>query len=212
MSNEAVGSGVTVIRLMSGLKLLQQGLEFANVGIVSVFARTVERATLLADGLKSCRTLMGAGLRFVDALALEAPFFLNRELTQAYADKVFAHNAALARAVMVENRFFKPFDEAEFPAAPFCAFELAAGNSVQALETLADRIDLYAAARGLLIERGGSFGFRGHRYEVIEPDAGKPPFLRIALGARDDHSLEGLIELMAGLARRGMEADARGNC
>jgi hypothetical protein len=189
------------MRLVSGLKLLQQGLEIANVGIVSIFAKDAQLAASLADGLKRCRTLTGAGLRFVDALALEAPFFLDRGATQQYADRVFAHNAALARNVAARNRAFKPLGGAELAAAPYCAFELAAGNTIEALEALAERIACEAKARRLLIERGGSFGFRGHRYEVIQPETGEPPFLRVALGARDDHSCRGIIELMAELSQ-----------
>jgi hypothetical protein len=207
---EASASGAAILRMMSGLKLLQQGLELANIGIVSVFARDADLAASLADGLKRCRTLTGAGLRFVDALALEAPFFLDRGATRAYADRVFAHNAALARAVTAGNRVFKPLGGADVAgaAAPYCAFELAAGNSVEALEALAGRIEREAGTRGLLIERGGSFGFRGHRYEVIEPETGEPPFLRVALGARDDRSCAGVIELMAELALGGLDAAA----
>jgi hypothetical protein len=204
---EAIAPGAVVMRLVSGLKLLQQGLELANVGIVSVFAREAERAASFAEGLKRCRTLTGAGLRFVDALALEAPFFLDRGATRKYAERVFAHNAALARAVRTENRLFKPLGETG-AAAPYCTFELAAGNSVAALETLAGRIEGEAGRRGLLIERGGSFGFRGHRYGVIEPETGEPPFLRLALGARGDHSCDGIIELMAELARCGAQTAA----
>ena len=89
------------------------------------------------------------------------------------------------------------------PRLKACAFELATGNSAEALEALACRIEDEAKARGLLIERGGSFGFRGHRFEVIEPETGEPSFLRVALGARDDHSCAGLIDLMAELARGG---------
>jgi hypothetical protein len=35
---------------------------------------------------------------------------------------------------------------------------------------------------------------------VIEPETGEPPFLRVALGARDDRSRRGLTELLAELA------------
>lgn len=204
----ATAGGPVVMRLISGLKLLQQGLELANVGIVSVFATDAQRTASHTDGLKRCRTLAGGGLRFVDALALEAPFFLDRAATKAYADRVFAHNAALAQAVTAHNRLFKPLGGVDLAGAagPYCAFELAAGNRVEALEALAQRIEREAEARGLLIERGGSFGFRGHRFEVIEPETGEPPFLRVALGARDDHSCDGLIELMAELAKRGATA------
>jgi hypothetical protein len=201
--SEATTSGAAVIRLVSGLKLLQQGLELANLGIVSVCAEDPELAASLAEGLKRCRTLAGAGLRFVDALALEAPFFLDRDATQTYADAVFAHNAALSGAVMAQNRIFKPLSEMAQAGstAPYCALELEAENTVDALETLAARIEGEAKARGLLIERGGSFGFRGHRYEVIEPEIGEQPFLRVSLGARDDHSCSGFIGLMAQFAR-----------
>lgn len=200
----AVAPGVTVVRLVSGLKLLQQGLELANVGIVSVFAKEPDRVAVLAEGLKRCRTLSGAGLRFVDALALEAPFFLDPAATAPYAARVFAHNAALAQAVMAQNRVFKPLREAELggEAAPYCAFRLVDEGGIEALEALAEVIADEADARGLLFERGGSFGFRGHRYEVIEPESGEQPFLRVAMGARDDRSRRGVTELMADLARR----------
>ena len=58
-----------------------------------------------------------------------------------------------------------------------------------------------AERRGLLLARGGSFGFRGHRFELIEPEPGLgQPFLRVALGWRDDHSRHGLCALFAELA------------
>jgi hypothetical protein len=207
---EASDCGGAVLRVVSGLKLLQQGLELANVGIVSIFARDADAAASIADGLKRCRTLTGAGLRFVDALALEAPFFLERAATQSYAARVFAHNAALTRAVMADNRRFKPLADSDAAAAalPYCAFELRAGNGAEALERLAADIERQAKARGLLIERGGSFGFRGHRFEVIEPETGEAPFLRMALGARDDHSCRGLIALMAELASEAPGSDS----
>jgi hypothetical protein len=195
----------TIMRLVSGLKLLQQGLELANVGIVSVFAKDADQVASRAADLKRCRTLTGAGLRFVEALALEAPFFLDRGATQTYADRVFAHNASLARAVTARNQVFKPLGGAELAgvALPYCAFELETGNSLDTVNSLAVHIEREAKARRLLIERGGSFGFRGHRYEVIEPETGEEPFLRVALGARDDHSCRGIIELMAELAHGG---------
>lgn len=202
MLGGALAPGAAIVRLVSGLKLLQQGLELANVGVVSVFASRPDRTQCLVEGLKRCRTLAGAGLRFVDALALEAPFFLDAGATQAYADGVFAHNEALRRAVSARNRLFRPLGEATLAdaAAPYCAFQLANGNSAPALEALAQHIEREARARGLLIQRGGSFGFRGHRYEVIEPETGEEPFLRIALGARGDRSCQGLVALVAELA------------
>lgn len=194
------GRAPTVVRLISGLKLLQQGLELSNVGVLSAFTTDPSRTAELREGLTRLRTLVGTGLRFVDALALEAPFFLDSRATGAYADRIFAHNADLARSVSVANSIFKPLGSGAEALAPYCAFELATGNSVESLSALADRIEREAQARGLLFERGGSFGFRGHRYEVIEPETGEAPFLRVALGAREDRSCAGIIGLMAEIA------------
>ena len=201
---------VVVMRLVSGLKLLQQGLELANVGVVTVFAPDSGQAASLAGDLRRCRTLTGAGLRYVDALALEAPFFLDPAATATYTERVFAHNAALMRAVMDVNRCFKPLGETVCGGAapPYCAFELISGNSAEALEASARHIDREAEARELLVERGGSFGFRGHRYDVIKPETGAEPFLRVAMGARDDRSCRGIIALMAELAADGWPAAA----
>ena len=197
----ASGRGLTLFRLISGLKLLQQGLELANVGIVSVMSEDKARVDAAEADLRMWRTLTGSGVRFLDALALDAPFFLDRPATRAYAHRIFAHNAELCRAVMRRNRLFKP-QTARLAAAPYATFELREGNSADALEDLGQRIAREARARGILVERGGSFGFRGHRFDVMKPDAGEP-FLRVALGARDGLAREGLTALLAEIAERG---------
>jgi hypothetical protein len=58
-----------------------------------------------------------------------------------------------------------------------------------------------AAARGLALERGGSFGFRSHRCEAIALDgAVRNGVFKVALGARAGPSLRGIIALMAEIA------------
>jgi hypothetical protein len=60
-----------------------------------------------------------------------------------------------------------------------------------------------SGAGGLGATQGGSFGFRGHRYELIEPDdEDGVPFLRVALGFREGTTLQGLIALFRELASR----------
>jgi hypothetical protein len=200
IARRASGRGLTVFRLISGLKLLQQGLELANVGIVSVMSEDKARVDAAEADLRMWRTLTGSGVRFLDALALEAPFFLDRAATRAHAHKIFAHNAELCRTVMRRNRLFKP-QATRLAAAPYATFELREGNGADALEGLAQRIAREARARGILVERGGSFGFRAHRFEVMKPDAGEP-FLRVALGARDGLARTGLTALLAESAER----------
>jgi hypothetical protein len=185
----ALPPGMEVFRLHSGLKLFQAGLELADVGIVSLYG------SQQGEELRRIRTLHGTGLRFADIAALELPLFLNRAATRDYENAVFAHNAALAQAAE-DNRAL----DARYPCppqrAPFVIFRL---PSAEACEHLDERIADIAARRGLALEKGGSFGFRGHRFETVRPE-GKPPFLRVAMGARGGPSLQGILELFSGLA------------
>jgi hypothetical protein len=86
--------------------------------------------------------------------------------------------------------------------APFCAVRLRAGDGT-AHRRLLEIVDAEVRRRGLRVTQGGSFGFRGHRYELIEPDQKDGlPFLRVALGFRGGRTLEGLIALFRELASR----------
>jgi len=178
-----------VFRLHSGLKLFQEGLELADVGIVSVYG------SMMGDELRRIRTLQGSGLRFADVAALELPVFLDPAATRRYEGAIFQHNAALAGAAR-DN----PLIAASYPTgrhqAPFVVFNLASACSYDGLDEL---IAVEAGARSLVFTKGGSFGFRGHRFETVRPD-GKTPFLRVAMGKRGGPSLEGVLELFRTLA------------
>lgn len=201
---DAAPESLMVIGLVSGLKLLQQGLELANVGIVSAYARDESRLSGFCETLKRMRTLTGAGLRFVDVLALEAPFFLDRGATAAYASRVFDHNGALARAIAADNQIFEPVCHPALDGAgvaPYCTLRLAERRDADGLKRLIETLEREAARRQLLFDRGGSFGFRGHRFELIEPETGAAPFLRVSMGYRAGWSCEGVIELLGAVAK-----------
>jgi hypothetical protein len=190
---------VTVFRLHSGLKLFQQGLELADIGIVSVYGSGA------AEHLRSIRTLHGTGLRFADVAALELSFFLDAPSTRRYEEAIFAHNARLARAMSETSGPFTPVMHPSLSfsmgRAPFCIFTLAdpGADPEAGYEALEQAILAGAERRNLVLDRGGSFGFRGHRFEVVRPD-GRPPFLRVALGRRGGPSLEGVIDLLSSLS------------
>ena len=170
-----------VFRLHSGLKLFQAGLELADVGIVSLYG------SAKADDLRRIRTLQGTGLRFADVAALELPLFLDPAATLRYEDAVFWHNGALAEAARGNPAF-----TISYPVrAPFVIANL---PTAAAYEGLDEKITAEAGLRSLVFTKGGSFGFRGHRFETVRPD-GKPPFLRIAMGKRAGPSFEGILEL-----------------
>jgi len=179
---------INVFRIHSGLKLFQAGLELADIGIVSIYGAE------LGDELRRIRTLHGAGLRFSDVAALELPLFLDAAATRRYENAIFAHNAALAKTAN-DNRAFKVSYPLPPQRAPFVMFNL---PSVGCYEQFDERIMGLAARRGLTLDKGGSFGFRGHRFETVRPE-GKPPFLRVAMGARGGPSINGIIELFSKL-------------
>jgi hypothetical protein len=179
---EALDGPQEVFRLHSGLKLFQAGLELADVGIVSVYGSDA------ADALRRIRTLQGAGLRFADVAALELPLFLDPAPTRRYESAIFAHNAALARAARGNPAFAVAYPT---DPAPFVIFNLASPSLYDGLD---EKLAAEAARRSLLFIKGGSFGFRGHRFETVRPE-GKPPFLRVALGKRAGPSLDGILDL-----------------
>lgn len=193
------GSFAAVFR--SGLKLDQAGLELANVGIVQLFVRegSAVGAADLAEQFKQIRALTGSGLTLDEMAALSAPWFLDSSYLNQYTARVFANNAALAQAigtnaVLFDDRCHPSLISPE-AVAPFCAIRLRDGDAT-AHARLLSRVEAEVERRKLKIDKGGSFGFRGDRYELIEPDprAGTT-FLRVALGYRGGANRDGIIDL-----------------
>lgn len=204
----AIG-GPTVIVMRSGLKLDQAGLELANVGIVSIYAprRGLRTECDLGERIRRLRTLIGGGLTLDEMSALEAPWFLDSTYFDRYCRAVFASNAALAAAMPPRSPRFalishphRASPRQRWAEAPFVTFHLAR-PTLDDFRALEAQIAARAAAGGLCFRRGGSFGFRGHRYEVVVPEAGQgAPFLRVAMGARGGETRRGVIRLMREIA------------
>lgn len=190
-----------VIAYSSALKLDQAGLELANAGIVRVLSRV--DAAGVGNELRQLRGLTGAGLTLDELSALSAPWFMDRAYAEHYTAAIFANNRALAEAIGTRSPVFAarchPSLAAPAAEAPFCALTLnePTAEKYRALEA---RIAHECERRGLLAVKGGSFGFRGHRFELIEPEQGRT-FLRVALGWRDGWSRAGLCELFGEIAQ-----------
>jgi hypothetical protein len=192
-----------VVAYSSGLKLDQAGLELANVGIVRIYAR--DDVQSVGAALRDIRGLVGAGLTLDEMSALSAPWFMDRAYADRYAGAVFDHNRALATAIGSRSPVFTsdchPSLQHHSADAPFCALRLNE-PSPAAYRALEARVSNECERRKVLVAKGGSFGFRGHRFELIEPrpDRGQT-FLRVAMGWRDGWSCRGLCELFGELAR-----------
>lgn len=198
------GSFAAIFR--SGLKLDQAGLELANVGIVQLFVRDGASLDLAATAaaLERIRALTGTGLTLDELAALSAPWFLNRTHLDRYTGQVFANNAALARAIGTGSTLFAdrchPSLLSREAVAPFCAIRLRQGDAA-AHRRLLRHVEMEIGRRDLALAKGGSFGFRGHRYELIEPDpqAGEP-FLRVAMGYRGDADRDRIVDFFRELS------------
>jgi hypothetical protein len=195
-----------IVRLSSGLKLDQAGLELANVGIVDLYRHESQSFAIdPVEKLKKARVLTGAGLGFDAIGALQAPWFLDRGFSRSYAEAVFENNALLAERLSEIDGLFSqishPVLDVEDAQAPFVLVQLRE-DSPDNYRRLEEIIARKARARHIRFDKGGSFGFRGHRYEAILPKAGEiTPFLRVALGARKGWSRDGAIALLQEIAR-----------
>lgn len=183
----------------SGLKLDQAGLELSNVGVVSLYAGAgacgKTRLEKVAANLKRFRTLTGGGLGFEQINSLSVPWFLDPLYRQRYAGAVFDNNATFAQRVASSATLDVAHASLVDPSqeCPFCTIRIMHGSD-DSYRRLEAHIENETRRRGILLRRGGSFGFRGHRYQVIFSDEGAP-FIRLAIGARRDASFQALIPL-----------------
>jgi hypothetical protein len=194
------------VAFSSGLKLDQAGLELANVGIARILVRddAGRGAGEVAGRLRQLRALMATGVTLDELSALSAPWFLDRAYVDNYVSAIFANNRALAQSIDGNSEVFgrrcHPSRSVTGADAPFCALQLRE-PSPRRYRRLAEIVEGESERRQLLLTKGGSFGFRGHRFELIEPPPRQgEPFLRVAMGWRDGHSCHGLVELFGELA------------
>ena len=89
---------------------------------------------------------------------------------------IFANNRLLAQSIGSDSAVFGPHchpsRSTPGAAAPFCALQLREASPAR-YRRLAEIVERQSEQRGLLLTKGGSFGFRGHRFELIEPAPGK---------------------------------------
>lgn len=191
-----------VIRLFSGIKLDQQGLELENCGAL-LLAGNPQAVELLAQSLRSARTCAGGAPSTLERRRLAPPFVFDPQLAQAHQDAVFANNAWLAqRLAQVQGgllaRVVHPSlrHTQEWACAPFVVLHLK-DASIEAHRQLTAVLEYEAHRRKLPLGRGASFGFLDHRHEFIIPVLRENRALfKIAMGARQGHPREAIGQLL----------------
>ena len=83
--------------------------------------------------------------------------------------------------------------------APYCVFRFQ-DSDPSTFAFAEEFIRNEVGKRGILFQSGGSFGFRGHRFDVVRPSDGSEPFLRVAMGRRPGWSCNKIANLISDLA------------
>lgn len=197
-----------LVRVRSGLKLDQEGLELASVGVLEWWPRAdlASRYDRLAHLADAFRTISGSGLCRAAACALSPPFVLDRGWGRSFAEGVFASNRALFELLQLSGALFsskvypcRPWD------SPFVLLTLTRDCSTEYIR-LAALIQREAKRRGLSWIMSGSFGFRTERFETILPgeqlrvgetSAG---VLKVAAGRYRGARFWGIVDLLNELA------------
>jgi hypothetical protein len=195
--------------LRSGLKLDQEGLELANLGVLEWWIRDDNDPALarLQAVAEAYRTVAGVGIGWHAACALSPGFVLDHRRAQAFSASIFASNRALFAATELSGDIFVRKTYAPPPwDAPFVLFHLRQGNARQ-YQLLAALIAREAERRRLDWTMSGSFGFRTERFETILPGeqkrAGERPegVLKIACGCYRGARFWAIVDLINELAR-----------
>jgi hypothetical protein len=195
-----------VIQISSTLKLDQEGLEFSNGGLMSIYAPAKPDVEDIASRMRKYRAALGLGLTLEQIAALDYPGFLDREITDNHCARIFQHNAQLAVQLEVGDDLL--FARKSHPAlqeqpsrpwavAPFVYVRLREGSGKADRVFLRKVFSVEGATRGLAFQPGSSFGFRAHRCEMGGiRDQPATETIRFAMGCRKGPSIEKTIEFI----------------
>jgi hypothetical protein len=198
---------VLVVELRSGLKLDQQGLELANLGIAAIYSHAgPPTAGQLASTLRLARSTTGSGIAVAATAALDTGFVADPGWTRRHAGQVFATNARLARELAeVRGIFAEVVHPALHPGtpglaqSPFVIVKLAE-DTLENHGLLLAALRREVARRGIRFTHGSSFGFRSHRFETIVPRvARREGLFKIAAGSRSGPFLDIIVDVLRDL-------------
>jgi hypothetical protein len=187
------------IRVFSGLKLDQQGLELENCGVVLVagppaWVEQAERFWVAA------RRSSGMDFTPLERGRLAPDLVLDAERARLHGEAVFASNARLAQRLRpggllarVAHPALKPA-ALEWAVAPFVVLHLA-DPSIEMHALMAAVLEREARRRRLRLQRGASFGFVDSRHEFVIPLLRENRALfKVAMGSAPDPGVGDLIE------------------
>ncbi|EJD64835.1 hypothetical protein HMPREF9156_00710 [Scardovia wiggsiae F0424] len=186
----------------SGLKQDQFGLELANVGIVEVY-QLHDKGDFSGD-LRKVRAIYGTALSPFECVILDNSFFLNREWLNTHVALVAKNNSLFAEALapLCGKGIFRSIahpallKSASINHAPFSVLKLQ-NDGYEDYMFLLGVLYYEAHQRNIEFTFGGSFGFRGHRYDAVIPfKRDLRCIMKIAIGSRAGVFLREIINLI----------------
>ena len=199
-----------VIQVSSTLKLDQEGLEFSNAGLMSLYSDKAPIVKGMAARLRNFRATTGLGLTLEQIAALDYPGYLDRDLCDRHSDSVFANNAQLALELEAgpgmlfigkHHPALQEYPSRDWAVSPFVNLQLDPNTEQQDRELLKHVLFKEARLRGLSFRPGSSFGFRAHRVETSIQNEQGTQVIRVAMGCRNGPSVEGTIQLLNDISR-----------
>ncbi|MBF0446161.1 MAG: serine/threonine protein kinase [Magnetococcales bacterium] len=213
-----------VVVLSSGLKLDQEGLELANVGMLTLLHKQNHKeqgriADKLASKMRKNRNLFGYGLLMDEMAILDVPWFLDLASFRKHCSYVFANNRDLAESLSSKIKEGEGiFSHISHPClstsanwswakAPFVVFHFKPDRDGEENHRAVVATILHLSGkRNLGLVEGMSFGFRHSRFEIIKPNAILHPngrqkgLLKVAMGRRSGAQVHGIINLLTEVA------------
>lgn len=202
-----------VLCARSGLKLDQQGLELANLGVQEGWSSDAALLARFSRAARAARVVSGCGVGWEQACQLAPSFVLHSACLEDYSRRIFASARRLREEVELSGELFaQTVPPAGGWDVPFVFYRLRDGGS-DAYRQLAALLEAEARRRGLSWQMSGSFGFRSDRFETILPDEyGKftpGGVLKVAAGCYQGARFEAILDLLNELASFDTLAQAR---
>jgi hypothetical protein len=201
-----------VIQVSSTLKLDQEGLEFSNAGLMSIYSLVQSGVADIAHRMRSFRAALGVGMTLEQIAALDYPGFLDPTISESHCDAVFHNNARLAReletgdGLLFAARYHPALggeSASSWAVAPFVNVRLNANSDAADRVLLKHVLHAEAMQRGLPFVQGASFGFRAHRCETGIRDTSGYQTIRVSMGSRQGPSVDEVIRLLNEMSRLG---------
>lgn len=183
-----------IIHFSSALKLHQVGLEFSNLGLLTLYAHEQHNHYDLhgkaLDILRLTRQTLGAGVEYDDVCAVEFCLRTHEVFYEEHCNAVFENNAELAQYFdgfngIVEKVVHPSLNHehhTDWSVAPYVIFSMKEGR-LDDMVNLKRILHHLAQEKGLAFQSGSSFGFRYHRFEINDYQLNDGPSFRLAMGA-----------------------------